>query len=86
MMDDPLLLTVDSGNNYVKWGLHDGHSWLKQGVSAQNGNKPVTLHLPDGSSQEGVVQGVGDDGSLLLRTAAGSRGYSSGEITLCRMA
>lgn len=50
------------------------------------GNKPVTLHLPDGSSQEGVVQGVADDGSLLLRTAAGSRGYSSGEITLCRMA
>jgi type III pantothenate kinase len=37
MMDDPLLLTVDSGNNYVKWGLHDGHSWLKQGIAAQNG-------------------------------------------------
>ncbi len=49
-------------------------------------NKPVTLHLPDGSSQEGVVHGVADDGSLLLRTATGSRGYSSGEITLCRMA
>ncbi|MGH8685903.1 MAG: hypothetical protein ACREUM_11190 [Nitrosospira sp.] len=27
-----------------------------------------------------------DDGSLLLRTSAGTRGYSSGEITLCRMA
>ena len=49
-------------------------------------NKPVTLHLPDGSSQEGVVHGVTDDGSLLLRTSAGTRGYSSGEITLCRMA
>jgi len=30
-----LLLTVDSGNTYVKWGLHDGHTWLKQGVVAQ---------------------------------------------------
>lgn len=48
-------------------------------------NKPVTLHLPDGSSQEGVAHGVTDDGSLLLRTSAGTRGYSSGEITLCRM-
>lgn len=49
-------------------------------------NKPVTLYLPDGSSQEGVVHGVTDDGSLLLRTSAGTRGYSSGEIMLCRMA
>ncbi|MDQ3187194.1 MAG: biotin--[acetyl-CoA-carboxylase] ligase [Pseudomonadota bacterium] len=49
-------------------------------------NKPVTLHLPDGSSQEGIVQDVTDDGSLLLRTSAETRRYSSGEITLCRMA
>lgn len=48
-------------------------------------NKPVTLSLPDGSSQEGVVHGIAADGSLLLQTAAGIRGYSSGEITLCRM-
>lgn len=31
----PLLLAVDSGNTRVKWGLHDGSSWLKQGVVAQ---------------------------------------------------
>lgn len=31
----PLLLIVDSGNTHVKWGLHDGSSWLKQGVAAQ---------------------------------------------------
>ncbi len=49
-------------------------------------NRAVTLHLPDGSSQDGVVHGVADDGSLLLRTPAGIRGYRSGEITLCRMA
>ncbi|MDN5935747.1 MAG: biotin--[acetyl-CoA-carboxylase] ligase [Nitrosospira sp.] len=48
-------------------------------------NKSVTLHLPDGSSKEGLVYGVADDGSLLLRTSAGMVGYSSGEITLCRM-
>lgn len=30
-----LLLAVDSGNTRVKWGLHDGRNWLKQGVVAQ---------------------------------------------------
>lgn len=49
-------------------------------------NKCVTLHLPDGSSQEGVVHGVGMDGSLLLQTPAGDRSYSGGEITLRRVA
>lgn len=49
-------------------------------------NKPVTLSLPDGSSQEGIVHGIAADGSLLLQTAAGTHGYSSGEILLCRMA
>lgn len=48
-------------------------------------NKPVILSLPDGSSQEGVVHGIAADGSLLLQTTAGIHGYSSGEITLCRM-
>ncbi len=49
-------------------------------------NKCVTLHLPDGSSQEGVVHGVGMDGLLLLQTPAGDRSYSGGEITLRRVA
>ena len=30
------LLAVDSGNTRIKWGLHDGHGWLKQGVVAQS--------------------------------------------------
>lgn len=30
-----LTLTVDSGNTHVKWGLHDGRGWLKQGVVVQ---------------------------------------------------
>lgn len=33
----PLLLIVDSGNTQVKWGLHDGSNWLKQGMVAQTG-------------------------------------------------
>ena len=49
-------------------------------------NKPVTLRLPDGSIREGVIDGVADDGSLVLRTATGSRRYSSAEITLRRIA
>jgi BirA family biotin operon repressor/biotin-[acetyl-CoA-carboxylase] ligase len=47
-------------------------------------NTPVTLRLPDGSSEEGVVEGVADDGALMLQTAAGSKRYSSGEVTLRR--
>jgi type III pantothenate kinase len=31
----PLLLAVDSGNTRVKWGLHDGGNWLKQGKVPQ---------------------------------------------------
>tara|TARA_B100000686_G_scaffold352942_1_gene456626 strand:+ start:1833 stop:2576 length:744 start_codon:yes stop_codon:yes gene_type:complete len=25
------LMTVDSGNTHVKWGIHDGATWIKQG-------------------------------------------------------
>lgn len=25
------LLAIDSGNSYVKWGLHNGNQWIKQG-------------------------------------------------------
>lgn len=48
-------------------------------------NKSVTLRLPDGSSQEGLVHGVGEDGSLRLQTAAGNCDYNGGEITLRRV-
>lgn len=49
-------------------------------------NKAVTLRLPDGSSQKGVVHGVAEDGSLLLKTAAGRvlGGFNGGEISLSR--
>ena len=30
------LMTIDSGNTHVKWGLHDGSNWLEQGTIAQD--------------------------------------------------
>ena len=45
----------------------------------------VRLDFPDGSSLEGVIHGVADDGSLLVRTSAGVQRYNSGEITLYKM-
>ncbi len=45
-------------------------------------NKPVTLYLPEGSIQKGVVQGVTNDGSLLLQTLAGTRYFNRGSIKL----
>lgn len=56
--------------------------WMDHHVCA---SKAVTLRLPDGSGQQGMVAGVGDDGSLLLQTSTGIRSFSGGEITLCRM-
>ena len=48
-------------------------------------NKVVRLGFPDGSSLEGVIHGVADDGSLLVKTSAGVQRYNSGEITLYKM-
>ena len=36
------LMTIDSGNTHVKWGLHDGSNWLEQGAIAQD--KSILLH------------------------------------------
>ena len=30
------LMTIDSGNTHVKWGLHDGSNWLEQGTFSQD--------------------------------------------------
>lgn len=42
----------------------------------------VTLRHPDGSTSEGTVTGVSDDGALLLQTPAGLRRFHSGEVSL----
>ncbi len=44
--------------------------------------KPVTLYEPDGSIQEGVIQGVTDNGSLILKTLTGIRYFNGGNIKL----
>lgn len=30
------LLAIDAGNTRIKWGLHDGHQWLRRGHIAHN--------------------------------------------------
>ncbi len=37
------LLTVDSGNTHVTWGLYDGRGWLKQGVAVLGVRDEKTL-------------------------------------------
>jgi type III pantothenate kinase len=46
-----LLLTVDSGNTSVKWGLYDGQKWLKRGTAPQGDKEALergwqSLHEP----------------------------------------
>jgi BirA family biotin operon repressor/biotin-[acetyl-CoA-carboxylase] ligase len=40
------------------------------------------LLLPDGSTVDGVVQGVTDDGAVRLLTSSGERIFNAGEISL----
>jgi type III pantothenate kinase len=60
-MDAMLLLTVDSGNTHIKWGLHDGHSWLKQGVVAHDGKALLEPEWQDMAEPARIlVSHVGD--------------------------
>lgn len=43
-------------------------------------NKPVQLHMPDGSMVSGIATGVSDSGELCLETAQGMRRFNSGEV------
>ena len=45
-------------------------------------NKPVRMILPNGTHIQGAVQGVADDGILLVETALGLQRFSAGEISL----
>jgi BirA family transcriptional regulator, biotin operon repressor / biotin---[acetyl-CoA-carboxylase] ligase len=58
-------------------GLRD--EWLRYHAYE---NKPVRMLLPNGTAVQGVVQGVADDGILLVETALGSQRFSAGEISL----
>jgi BirA family biotin operon repressor/biotin-[acetyl-CoA-carboxylase] ligase len=45
-----------------------------------NQDRPVQLHMPDGSVVSGVARGVSDSGELCLETAQGMRRFNSGEV------
>ena len=45
-------------------------------------NKPVRMLLPNGTDVKGHVQGVAEDGILLVETALGLQRFSAGEISL----
>ncbi len=45
-------------------------------------NKPVRMLLPNGTDVKGQVQGVAEDGILLVETALGLQRFSAGEISL----
>ncbi len=45
-------------------------------------DKPVRLLMPDGSQHDGRLLDVAEDGALLVRTAAGTQRFTSGEISL----
>lgn len=47
--------------------------------------KQVLLILPDGSQHQGNLLDVGEDGALLVRTAAGKQRFTSGEISLRKL-
>ena len=58
-------------------GLRD--EWLRYHAYQ---NKPVRMLLPNGTHIQGAVQGVADDGILLVETALGLQRFSAGEISL----
>lgn len=43
-------------------------------------DKPVRLHMPDGSTVSGIARGVSESGELCLETAQGMRQFNSGEV------
>ena len=55
----------------AEWQQHNAHA-----------GRQATMLLPHGQTESGEVEGVADDGALLLRTAAGIKRYHSGEIRL----
>jgi BirA family biotin operon repressor/biotin-[acetyl-CoA-carboxylase] ligase len=45
-------------------------------------SQPVQLALPDGAIVSGTVEGVAEDGALLLATQTGPRRFHSGDVRL----
>jgi type III pantothenate kinase len=49
------LMAIDSGNTHVKWGLHDGSNWLKQGNLAQDKNMLLQQEWQDLPKPRSVI-------------------------------
>lgn len=62
----------------------DGFAPLKQAWLERHAyqGREVWLHLSKGERLAGVVEGVADDGSLLLATEQGQKSYTVGEISV----
>lgn len=58
------LLAIDSGNTRIKWGLHDGRGWLKQGAVAQSKSAPLAL-------LEQEWQGLPEPARIVVSNVAG---------------
>lgn len=55
------------------------HEWMQYHAYQ---NKPVSVDLPNGSTEYGIACGVAADGALLLATQAGAVQLRSGEVSL----
>lgn len=49
------LMAIDSGNTHVKWGLHDGSNWLKQGNLAQDKNMLLQQEWQDLPKPQDII-------------------------------
>lgn len=54
---------------HTEWEQHHIHQ-----------NRPVKLHMADGSTVNGIARGVSDGGELCLETTEGVRRFSAGEV------
>lgn len=72
-MADVLLAFEQSGFSALRdeWTQHHAYH-----------NQAVRMLMPDGREAQGVVQGIAEDGSLLVTTTDGLQRFISGEISL----
>ena len=60
-----MILCIDSGNSRIKWGVHDGGAWCRQGVLDQGDAAPLAAlvqELP--RPQRVMLANVAGDGAL----------------------
>jgi type III pantothenate kinase len=73
-----MLLVIDAGNTRIKWGVHDGNSWLRQGIVQHHEIKLLT-RIPDEFSalRHAVISSVaGTEIDAVLQTELGGLGIT----------